>query len=104
MLPLFAVLVALILAVTALCLVALRTHDLARTAARLAAVSADPVQTSAEFVRGHDPHARTVASVDGGVVTVSVTRTLSLDVPLFGRFTAATPFTAEVSMPLEPPP
>lgn len=103
MLPFFAVLTGCIVGVTAVCLQVLSLHDAARSTARLASVSADPVGTAETWAREH-VHGVEVHTISGaGTVTVELTRRITVPVPLLGRVTLRTPVSASVIMPLEPP-
>jgi len=102
-LPLVLALLACIVGVTVLCLDALALNDLARTSARLAAVSADPERTAEEYIASG--HTATVAhaTTDGTTVTVRVQRRVTLRLPLVGAIRVGIPLAASSTMVIEPP-
>lgn len=103
LMPFFVLLVACILGTTVACLQVLRTDDTARTAARLASVSADPPGTARDWVAGVDPRARVDASTNGDILRVRVTRTVGWRIPFLPRAVLGFPFTALAVTALEPP-
>ena len=101
--PFVGLIIGCILGVTAACLDALRLDDLARTAARLASVSADPADTARTFVASHARGVRVDTRVTDQVVAVVLIRQLSVHVPLLPRLSAHVPWSATSVMALEPP-
>ena len=104
LMPFFAVLIACILGVTVVCLDVLRTDGLARTAARLASVSATPQDTAVEWVGANAPGVRVSVTVDESTVRVRLTRRLSLHLPLLPHLRISLPYEALAIAAVEPPP
>ena len=103
MMPFFAVLVACVLAVTAVCLDVLRLNDLARTTARLASVSSDPAGTARAYAAEHAPGTHVRVDTGTDTVTVTVGRRISVRIPLLPPVPTGVPVSASSVMALEPP-
>ena len=101
--PLVVALLGCIVGVTVLCLDALALNDIARTTARLASVSADPVATAEGFVGSRHPGISVSATTSGSTVTVRLRRSISLSVPLLGTVRVGVPLSASSTMAVEPP-
>lgn len=103
-LPLVVVLLSCIIGVTVVCLDVLRTDDLARTAARLASVSASPEMTARDWISDHAAGTSVSVSSDGSTVTVRLVRRLIVRIPLLDKVGISLPYGASAIAPLEPPP
>ena len=103
LLPFFALLVACVLGVTAVCLDILHLQDTARTVARLAAVSADPPATAREHAASLIPGTQVTVRTDQGTVTVALSRRIGARVPLLRSLRFGIPWSASCVMALEPP-
>jgi Flp pilus assembly protein TadG len=101
--PLVVALVGCIIGVTVLCLDALALNDTARTTARIASVSVDPVSTAQDYVTSRHNGITVRAATDGSVVTVRVQRRVAFRLPVIGRIRINTPLVASSTMAIEPP-
>ena len=101
--PLVVALVACIIGVTVLCLDALALNDTARTTARMASVSADPVSTANDFVSDRHPGLAVRVTADGATITVRVQRRVRFSVPFIGVIRITVPLAASSTMAVEPP-
>lgn len=102
-LPAVAALVGCIIGVTALCLDVLALNDTARTSARLASVSIDPVTTARDYVTTAHPGITVRAVTDGTAVTVRLQRHVSVRIPFVGVLRVSVPLVAASTMAIEPP-
>ena len=103
LLPFFALLVACVMGVTAVCLDILRLQDTARTAARLAAVSADPRASAHEYAVSHAAGTQVTVLLDQETVTVTLSRRIGARLPLLGSLRFGIPWSASSVMAVEPP-
>ena len=101
--PLVVALVGCIMGTTVVCLDALALNDIARTTARLASVSSDPVATAVGFVESEHPGVAVSASTDSRTVTVRLRRRISFTLPLLGAGHLPVPLSASSTMAVEPP-
>lgn len=101
--PFLALTVGFLIAVTAACASVLALGDLARNAARLAAVSADPSGTAGAFVAEHAPDVTVAVSGDNDTVHVRLTRTLRIRLPLLRVPLPGITVSADSVMAVEPP-
>lgn len=104
LMPFVAVLLACVIGVTVVCLDVLRTDALARTAARLASVSATPEETATGWVASRSPDVSVDVTVDESTVQVRLTRRFDLHVPLLRRLRVSLPYSALAVAAVEPPP
>ena len=102
-LPAVVALVGCIIGITALCLDVLALNDTARTSARLASVSIDPVTTAREYVATTHPGITVHAVTDGTTVTVSLQRRIPVRIPFVGVLRVSVPLVAVSTMAIEPP-
>lgn len=98
--PMFVLSVVTIVGVTAVCLDAIRLHDMARTAARSAVTSDDPARTVATLVADKGVRADTTDDLATQMVTVRLSRS----VPGLGWVTRRLGLSASVTMMREAPP
>lgn len=101
--PLVLAMVGCIVGVTVLCLDALALNDTARTTARIASVSADPVKTAGDYVTYRHPGVTARTVTDGTAVTVRLRRRVTLRLPVVGRIGIDIPLVAASTMAIEPP-
>ncbi|MFM1789995.1 MAG: hypothetical protein RLZZ526_322 [Actinomycetota bacterium] len=101
--PLVVAMVGCIVGVTVLCLDALALNDTARTTARIASVSADPMKTAGDYVTSRHPGVTARTVMDGSAVTVRLRRRVTLRLPVVGRISIDIPLVAASTMAIEPP-
>jgi Flp pilus assembly protein TadG len=98
--PLFVLTVVTMIGVTAVCLDAIRLHDMARTAVRSAVTTDDPVRTVAVMMEGKGVRVETTDDLATRMVTV----TLSRSAPGLGWLARRIGLSATVTMMREAPP
>ncbi|MEY3744372.1 MAG: hypothetical protein RLZ48_50 [Actinomycetota bacterium] len=101
--PLVVALVGCIIGVTVLCLDALALSDTARTTARIASVSVDPVATARDYVASRHSGVTVRVATDGSAVTVRVQRRVTFRLPVIGNIRFGVPLVASSTMAIEPP-
>lgn len=98
--PLFTLALVTLLGATAVCIDAIRLHDMARVAARTAVTTNDPVATVSTVLAGRNVR----AEVDDDPATQMVTVRVSRDVPGLGWLSRTFGLSARVTMMREAPP
>lgn len=98
--PLYVLALVTLVGVTAVCIDAIRLHDMARVAVRTAVTTDDPAATVSAVVAGRNVR----AEVDDDLATQMVTVRLSRTVPGLGWLSRMFGLSATVTMMREAPP